>query len=436
MFHRYFPAIGLVWVLAFGSASQSQAAPVATVNFAHPQVVGNAVGFMHGGEPLLSDPVAAAFRVRSAGLSPGIWRGVPREWSLHLADVQLLGARPVFVLSDLWGLPGHWPAVWPFDNLPAYSAWVRRRAAEFGRMIPSGPIWVDIWNEPDTARYWPLARDPHLDRYKVTFLAAEQALRAELGSRVRVLGPSTAGKSSMWTSRLIAFCAAHHCHLDGVAWHIAGGGSRAMSGLARSLHRAHELAAHNGSWRAVLSGKRQFFVTEYTPVAQRFLPGALLSYWAQLERGGAEQAAFAVWGHGRPEDGLLDALLDIWGQPRSTWWASRIYAVGRPARVASATSSPLWPVLGTRHGSYDKREVLLGSWGLRAGRVLLRMRGLPPRRRLRLRLAVLRPVRGLWEAGLTWPRRRTASLLKVDKHGSASRYIFVPGGSVVDILVG
>ncbi|MCX6387391.1 MAG: hypothetical protein NTX07_01515, partial [Solirubrobacterales bacterium] len=371
--------LALTAVITPTSSASAAVNPAVAVDFARSSHVGNALGFMHGGESeslLLSD-VARRFRARAQQLQPGIWRGVPQQWSLNLSGVTASGAQPIVQLGDMWGLPGHWPKTWPYEDLSAYSAWVKAKAAQLARQFPTGAIWVDVWNEPDTAKFWPTWKDPKLAGYMRTFLEAEHVLRNELGSRVKLIGPSTSGHATLWTGRLLSYCAAHGCRVDAVAWHVCHGGPKMMSGLGSALKRARAKASEDPVWRRALSSRPKFIVTEYTPIGQRSKPGALMAYWSQLESGGAGGAAFATWRTGASQDGLLDSLLDIDGRPRTTWWAAKAYSSGRQSRVSASTSSPLWPVLASKTDASGAKQVMLGSWGPEFGHVRLSLSGLP-----------------------------------------------------------
>ena len=71
---------------------------VASVDFAHPEKVHSLVGFLHG-----LDDTQPPDRV-VVPLHPTLWRGSLASASYDRATA--LGARYMFVLSDLWGYPG------------------------------------------------------------------------------------------------------------------------------------------------------------------------------------------------------------------------------------------------------------------------------------------------------------------------------------------
>ena len=427
-----------VWIslslsLALPGAA-SAADPWVSVDFSRPQYVSNAMGFTHGGVLRLSPPLQQKFRARASLLRPGIWRGVPQLWSLDPHTVRAARAQPVIQLGDIWGLPGNWPPVWPYQNLISYSTWVTQRAKNIKAWFPTGTVWVDVWNEPDTPRFWPTAKDPNLTGYMHAFLTAEQALRRELGTRVRVIGPSTASRASAWTGRLVSFCAAHGCRLDGIAWHVNGGGPTAMAGLGHAMGRIRRMVSTDPHWRHVVRTPTTFLVTEYLPAGKRHSPGAVMSYWAQMEHGTSSRGALAVWTSGDARDGILDSLLDDAGRPRSTWWASRFYAIGRTERVRSVSSNALSPGLATHRGSLGGWEVLLGSWGAPGRWVELRLHRLPSRP-LRLRIAVMREVRSPWKGSEKHPYWRDARPIRA-VHWAAVRRVYVPAGSVVAVAIG
>jgi len=412
----------------------SSPAAVINVDFKKRVKVGNAVGFMHGGLDRLSSAVRARAEIRAAQLSPGIWRGVPQTWSMNPDTVARVGAEPVIQLGDLWGLPGHWPKVWPDQDLAAYSEWVETKALMIKQWFPTGTVSVDVWNEPDTARFWPVSRDPNLMGYFAAFRTAEHALRKVLGSRVRIIGPSTASRASAWTGRLVNYCAANGCKLDAIAWHANFNGTGLMDGLDSSMQRIRRKAGTDRTWKRVVRQPVRFLVTEYVSAGKRTDPGSLLAYWSQIERGGGGQAAFSVWREGDESDGVLDSLLDSDGQPRSGWWAARAYTIGRRSRVSTSSSSALWPALAARRGLSGKREVLLGSWGSRGAWVQVRLSGLP-KGNLGLRLAAIKAPLSPWKGSAQGPSWRIARPIR-SRGGIYLRRVWVPGDSVVVLAVG
>ena len=130
--------LGLAALFTPTSSSAAATKIAVEVDFARPSPAGNSLGFMHGGESMLLSDVAGRFRARAQQLQPGLWRGVPQKWSLNLRGVTASGAQPIIQLGDIWGLPGHWPKIWPFDNIPAYAEWVKGQAAALRRHIPRG----------------------------------------------------------------------------------------------------------------------------------------------------------------------------------------------------------------------------------------------------------------------------------------------------------
>ena len=350
-----------------------------------------------------------------------------------MKDVKTSGATPVIQLSDLWGLPGRWPSVWPDQDLAAWDRWVRIRAAEIAKWVPTGPLWVDVWNEPDSAAYWPVARDPTLEGWMNAFAVAEHALRAVIGPRARIMGPSTVGQSSYWTSTLIDYCSSHGCKIDAIAWHSLSG-SNSMSGLGPALLAARARSLSDPHWRLVLGSNSSAFVPEYNPYEQRFSPGAMLAYWAQLEYGHADGAALSVWTRGgSTADGVLDSLLDLHGHPRSTWWASRAYALGRTSRVKASSSSPLTPVLASEKGSLHRREILIGDFSRGPQTVSVSIGGLKGSRQ-KFKLATYHPVGSPWLGHVSppnWYSIKSAAIVR----GTATVWIQVLRGGMVSLVL-
>src|SRR5262245_15429046 len=101
-------------------------------------------GFLHGvGAEAPPDRLIVPLR-------PALWRGTPATADVGRASG--VGARYVFVLSDLWGYPGEgWRGGRPpWEDLRAWSRMVRTavRAYRNRRLV-----W-EVWNEPNHRYFW------------------------------------------------------------------------------------------------------------------------------------------------------------------------------------------------------------------------------------------------------------------------------------------
>ena len=388
-------AMFVIGCCLFTVAVAKAAGPSAQVDFGrltHPK---NQMGFMHGAINASRNSSARSEIVsRAYQLQPGLWRGANAFWSFNLGVTQEAGATPIHILSDQWisVTPQPKPGCnemflnrsLPFQNLTAWRDWVIARAQELGQNQPSGTIWVDIWNEPDWYRFWPTKRndrcfsknlvDTDGSKWLNTFLVAEQALRKTLGSRVKIIGPSAATSVTLWTTKLINFCAAKGCRVDAISWHLCGGTQGSVDKIIEYTGKLRASLARDSKWRkASAGGATPVWMTEYMPAPMHLLTGAYTSYWYALERAGVDGGALAEW---NDQDASLDSLLERNGTPRSLWWAAKAYADGRESRVLSQTSSGYYSLLASRSGLGGVPQILIGNNNASASPVSITLRGL------------------------------------------------------------
>ena len=317
---------------------------------------------------------------RANDLMPGLWRGSDAAWSIDTNVAVQSGATPIHILSNLWNseVPTKEGCKemflgrqLPFQNIAAWKAWVHTQSLELAAGQPTGDIWVDIWNEPDWFRFWPTTRndkcfskslvDTDGSKWLATFLAAEQVLRKDLGSRVKIIGPSAATSVWSWSEKLVNFCASKGCKIDAISWHLCGGTQGSVDILPKNTKMLRDALAGLPNWKKATAGAAtKIWMTEYLPSQYHLMPGGLVSYWYGLEKAGVDGAALAEW---NDTNARLDSLLERDGTPRSMWWAARAYAVGRATRVATtnvlATSS--WSMLASRNGLTGGAELLVGN---------------------------------------------------------------------------
>ena len=355
----------------------SPAAPAANpvpvrvrVDVSRPQAASSQVGFLNG----LNDVQPNQRWVTP--LAPTLWRGSPL--SAPWPRVDAMGAQFILVLSDLWGYP-RYGAGWrgaPWRDMERWRAFVRHVV----RATSGQPVIWDIWNEPDAPASWEGSWRDYLE----TYLVAYQELEAAFGPDVRVTGPSLARFEPWRVRSLLEFCAQRGCRVPDLGWHEIPGESSEVGRIADHLLAARRLADEPGLGAA---GARRLYITEYPGQRDAFLPGELVSYWSQLEHGGAAGAVRACW---RDPNGIdtcaapsLGGLLDpLTGAPRATWWATEWYAEGVGTRVRSSSSRRAVAALASADRRRRQAVVLLGLADLHAGRpprparVTLALRGL------------------------------------------------------------
>lgn len=377
---------------------------------------GSMNGFIHS----LSDIQPADALV--APLAPRLWRSDLARAPLDRAT--RLGARYQLVLSDLWGYPhegwrGRGP---PWANLAGWRRFVRRTA----RAHRGKPVMWDVWNEPNVKEFWVGGRT----RFLRTYAVAARALRAEIGPRVAIGGPSISRYSPDYLRAFLESCVTARCPASFLSWHENPQPDEPIAAAAGRLVQARKELL--GDRRYARLGLREIHVNEYVGQADRYRPGEAVAYLAALERGGADLAAHSCWTEPDCSPAGLDGLLDAASaKPRAIWWVHRWYAEGAAGRVRSEPGDPSLAALA--RAIPGRVEVLLGNApergpGARAPRAIrmgLRLRDLGAvlGRSGRARITVERvPASG--ERALPRPERLRESTVTLD--GGALRLLLPP----------
>ena len=104
-------------------------------------------------------------------------------------------------------------------------------------------------------------------------------------------------------------------------------------------------------------------VNESVGPADQYRPGEILGFLHHMEAGGADAAVRSCWpdlsGADQCSNGTLDGLLTPSGQPRSAWWAYRLYAEGVGTRVPAGSDSEAVAVVASRRTVAGAAQVLL-----------------------------------------------------------------------------
>ena len=364
---------GAVVVLALVPSALA-AQGLVTVDFAHAVRARSSVGLLHGMDE--REPQDRLI----APLSPRSWRGDLESAPYDRAS--RLGARYIFVLSDLWGYPG---ANWygrepPWADFGRWANFVRDVArTNRGRAL----VW-DIWNEPDRPYFWNGTEAQFHETYRVAY----EAIRRELGPDATIAGPSVSAFRWPWLVGLLEYCRQADCEVNALSWHELAGGA-ALRAIPDHLLRARRALVRNPAFLAL--GLRELHVNESVGPGDALYPGEQLAYLSFLERGGADAAARACWPDPSGADNCarhtLDGLIDSRSQrPRGDWWTTAWYARGVASRVAaSSTSTAVIALAAARAPNTRHAEILLGEYGEPLQPISLRvdLRGLSALRFLR-----------------------------------------------------
>lgn len=371
------------------------ATPSGQIDFAKPAQANNQLGFMHGrlADYRVADSNPLVMQ-RATELQPGLWRGANRNYSFDSDLVQQVGAAPIHILSNLWMnlRPDQTSGckekfiydMLPFQDWAVWESFVKEKALEIAARQPTGPIWFDVWNEPDWWTMWPIRSNPKcfptalLDRnfslWMQTYARADRVLRKTLGARAKIVAPSTASDVIGYTHKLALYCARAGCRIDAIGWHMAGGTQASVDLIGSRTAEMRTRMIKDATWKKVMGGKTiPIWMTEYMPYDNRWMSGTMISFWYAMERTKIDGGAFAEWSD---QDSRLNGLLDLNGITRPSWWAARSYALGRTSRVVTSARNTYYSLIAHRQGLSGKPEILLGNNNASAKSVPLSISGL------------------------------------------------------------
>lgn len=165
----------------------------------------------------------------------------------------------------------------------------------------------ELWNEPDWT--WDTTNaGPFLDGWANTF----RRLRADLPS-ARILGPSYSTYNHQWMSDFLTYAKTNGVLPNVICWHELNGNSGYQTQADISDYRALETSL--GIAPIPIS------IDEYGTTAEEGVPGSMVRYLAEFERGGADSATMAFWF--RP--GRLSNLITNDVTANGGWWLYKWY---------------------------------------------------------------------------------------------------------------
>ena len=313
-----------------GLAGLRQIEPVAVqVDFTTPAPKPSLSGFLHGLSPRTPDGLIA-------GLRPALWRGGGATGQATLSRAMGFGARPVVVVSEAWGYPGHDPN-WksPAAHAAEWQAMVRRVVLETRAAGAPDNTVFDVWNEPYPNQAYFRGSEAEFNE---TFRLAHDAIR-EVWPTAWVGGPSGAGFDQPRMMRFMRFCAEAGLRVDVLSWHEF----RRPSQLAHMASDLREVRARLGGHPARV---REIHINEYLPQDGQYNPGMTGAYLFAMEAGGADGACRACWtapdGSENCWNGSIDGCLTPGDQkPTAVWSLYRAYAETVVGRVASRSNASL-----------------------------------------------------------------------------------------------
>ncbi|TAG95464.1 MAG: beta-xylosidase [Oscillatoriales cyanobacterium] len=285
-------------------------------------------------------------------LQPKLWRA----GRLDIYDrVIASGAQFQLLVSDLWGY-GSNPKGWPYQNYPAWEAFVRQLAQQNkGKKI----IW-DVWNEPDLINpFWNGSREQFFETYK----RAYKILRQELGPSAMIGGPSISTYNKEYLTAFLDYCKANKLEVNFLAWHELN--DNMISFIDDHVIDAKRNFQQSAAYRELKLQK--IYVNEIVGDLAQYEPGEILGYLYNLEYAKADGACRACWDTkvGKKVSNCFNNTLSgivtpNTFEPRAAWWAYKAYADGVNSRVLSRSDNDRVVALASKSNPEGKAQVLLG----------------------------------------------------------------------------
>ncbi len=316
-----------------------------TVDFGLPVATTSMSGILHGIDP--TKPPDNLIKP----LQPKLWRA----GRLDIYDrIIANGAEFQLVVSDLWGY-GSNPKGWPYQNYPAWEAFVRQLAQQNkGKKI----IW-DIWNEPDLKNpFWNGSREQFFETYK----RAYKILRQELGPSAMIGGPSITNYNKEYLTAFLNYCKANKLEVNFLAWHE-------LNDSMILLIDDHVIDARRNFQSAYYKELKlqKIYVNEIVGNLAQYQAGEILGYLYNLEYAKADGACRACWetrGANKVSNCFNNTLSGMVNpntfEPRAAWWAYKAYADGVNSRVLSRSDNDRVAALASKSNPEGKAQVLLG----------------------------------------------------------------------------
>ncbi|WP_377478640.1 MAG: beta-xylosidase [Microcoleus anatoxicus] len=305
-------------------------------------------------------------------LQPKLWRA----GRLDIYDrVIASGAEFQLLVSDLWGY-GSNPKGWPYQNYPAWEAFIRQLAQQNkGKKI----TW-DVWNEPDLKNpFWNGSREQFFETYK----RAYKILRQELGPSAMIGGPSISTYSKEYLTAFLDYCKANKLEVNFLAWHELN--DTMISFVDDHVIDAKRNFQQSASYKELKLQK--IYVNEIIGDLAQYQPGEILGYFYNLEYAKADGACRACWDTKGPNkvsncfnNTLSGMVTPNTFEPRAAWWTYKAYADGVNSRVLSKSDNDRVVALASKSNPQGKAQVLLGYFDRNyssATTVTLNLKNLP-----------------------------------------------------------
>lgn len=233
-------------------------------------------------------------------------------------------------------------------QIPIVDNWFKASPEEKGQEFPGDKNWdtwemmvekivqetleqkcvveYDIWNEPgDTKYFWPRPQSQYYETWRRAYVKIRS-----VNPKAEIVGPSCHYRENnfQFLKNFLLYAKKNNCLPDILSWHEIGLPDKDGRNVSEHVKKVREFMNANDIDISRIS------LNEIVTSAIKYNPGALVGFFAEIERAKVESAAHSAWVEvaGKYEGGCnsqsLNHLLTAeWPKkPRSTWWAHKCYA--------------------------------------------------------------------------------------------------------------
>lgn len=281
------------------------------------------------------------------------------------------------------GITVRLPDIYP--NFPyrwiGWDDWNRKVDGVVAAVTASGAKNIyayELWNEPNWT--WDTEKaGSFLDAWSKTHA------RVRAGDpTTRIMGPSIDRFDPAYMKAFLTAAKAAGTLPDIVSWHELG----FPEGNYQDTANTPYIKDHIAAYRAIEAGlgitPRPISINEYAVGAEEGVPGSMVRYFAQFERGGVESANVAFWF----TPGKLSNIVTPDGRANGGWWLFKWYGdmTGRMAMTSPAAAAEL-NLDGIANVTDDRRSATV-LFGGSDGDNLIVVRGFPAGFRNRVHVRV------------------------------------------------
>lgn len=226
----------------------------------------------------------------------------------------------------------------------------------------------ELWNEPNWT--WDYAAaGSFLDAWSKT----HARIRAR-DAKTAIMGPSIDRWDPVYMKAFLVAAKAAGTLPEIVSWHELGFPEGEYQSTANTPHIRRHIAEYRALEKSLGIAPLRISINEYGVTTEEGVPGSMIRYFAQFERGGVESANVAFWF----TPGTLSNLVTPDGRANGGWWLFKWYGdmTGRMAMTVPAAADEL-NLDGIASVAPDRRSATL-LFGGADGDNLVVVKGFPP----------------------------------------------------------